>query len=169
MATATQPKVAKSATATQPKEDSILKGESRLKFDYVKFENVGDNVIGLYVGKFKSTSAKYGYEQENYILIREGDGKKVVVSGRNTRKSDGTRVIFGIEKIPYGERIAFIFDREMDTGKGNPAKIIEIGYEGVVDKQAYLDFKSKYNMEDIAPEEETTTEEATEDETLKAL
>lgn len=144
MADAKQPKEATSKTA-----DSILGSKSRLKFEYVKFENVGDNVIGVYVGKFKSQSAKYGYWQENYILLREADGEKVVVSGRNNRKSDGVRVIYGTEKLPMGARVAFIFDREMDTGKGNPAKIIEIGYEGQIDKDAYEKFKTMYNLDDI--------------------
>jgi len=152
-------KEAKKAVST--KSDPLLDPTNRLKFDYFSFENVGDYIKGLYVGKYTSVSAKYGYTQENYVLLTE-DGDKMVVSGRNARKSDGVRVIYGTEKIPLGAKMAFIFDREKPTDKGNPAKIIEIGYAGDKDMEALADFQDKYNLDDFAKEEETSSV-ATED------
>jgi len=145
------------------KSDPLLDPTNRLKFDYFSFENVGDHIKGIYVGKYTSESAKYGYTQENYVLLTE-DGEKMVVSGRNARKSDGVRVIYGTEKIPLGAKMAFIFDREKPTDKGNPAKIIEIGYAGDKDMDALADFQDKYNLSDFAKEPEADTDK-TADET----
>jgi hypothetical protein len=157
---------ATSATKDQP---SILSKKNRMIFTPFKPENIGDHVIGIYVGKYNSSSDKYGYQEfENYILVTE-NGDKKVMRGRNADKKSGKKVIYGMERIPLGAKIAFIYDRDKDTGKGNPAKVIEIGYEGEKDLDTLRDFKEKYNMEEVADElsksdDDSEPEEVVEDE-----
>jgi len=129
-------------------DDKLFSSAGDINFPYFKFDKIGDRVKGTLVGKYQSISGKYGYTQENYVLELE-DGTKVTVGGRNARKSDGVRVIYGTEKVPMGGVCGFIFEGEKDTGKGNPAKLIRIKYLGEKNMEAYLKFKDMYNLEEL--------------------
>ncbi len=135
---------------------NLFDEKNSVRFEYVRFENVGDTVEGTYVGKYNQVSAKYGYTSENYVLVTP-EGKKVVISGRAARKSDGVKVIFGMERIPPGAYIGFIYDRDLDTGKGNPAKIVEVRYAGEKKPEVYEEFKNTYTLDEF--KEETANEE----------
>lgn len=140
---------------TQAKKEKDLFDDSNSpNFEYFKFSEVGDRVSGTFVGTYQSTSSMYGYEQENYVLVTE-DGSNVVVSGRYARKSDGVKVIFGIERIPVGAFIGFMFTKEKDTGKGNPCKIIEIRYAGEKRPDVLKKFLDMYTLDSFKAEGET--------------
>lgn len=135
-------------TKTNANEDTMFSEAGKVNFEYIKFENPGDKVKGVYVGSYKSISSLYGYEQVNYVLVKE-DGEKVIVSGRNATKTNPLRIIFGMEKIPFGAIMGFIFTGTKDTGKGNPAKLIEPRYLGEKDMDTYNKFKEMYNLEEV--------------------
>lgn len=143
---------AKQAIKPQSAQDNdpLFSDAGITKFDYVKFENVGDKVKGTYVGKTETVSAKYGYTQANYYLTLDS-GQTVIVGGRNPDKASGTRVIYGMDKIPFGAVIGFIFSGTKETNKGNPAKLIDLRYAGEKNLSAYEAFKSKFNFN--TPEE----------------
>jgi hypothetical protein len=144
---------------TKNNEDALFGEAGKVQFNYIKFETPGDKVKGVYVGNYTSISAKYGYEQVNYVLLKE-DGEKVIVSGRNATKTNPVRIIFGMEKIPMGAVMGFIYTGDKDTGKGNPAKLIEPRYAGEKDINTYNKFKEMYNLNEI--KDEATTNETTE-------
>jgi len=144
---------------TTAKKD-LFDPSNSVRFEYVKFENIGDKVSGTYVGKIREVSAKYGYTAENYILVTDA-GEKVKVSGRAARKSDGVKVIFGMESIPKGAYIGFIYDRDLDTGKGNPAKIVEVRYGGEKRPEVLEDFQTTFKLEDFEDEASGADEELT--------
>lgn len=154
--------MSKASEAQKPQSknsDSILSKESRIKFGFQSWNEVGDTIIGTYVGKYTSIPTKYNPNNisvVNYVLIREEDKKIMVVSGRQPKQKgvDPTKVFWDMAKVPFGARVAFIFDREEENDTSNPTKFIEIGYEGEVNKQTYLDFKSKYNLSKFAEESE---------------
>jgi hypothetical protein len=135
--------------------DPLLDKSNRLRFEYFKFEKLGDHIKGTYVGKYQSFNPMYETTQENYILVTE-DGAKKLVGGRSRRKEDGVKVIYGMEKIPMGAEIAFIYDRDYDSGKGNPAKIIEIGYLGNKNMDVYNQFKDTFNLSELEEDEDTS-------------
>jgi hypothetical protein len=130
-------------------DDAMFSEAGKVQFGYVTFEKPGDRVKGVYVGKYSSVSAKYGYEQMNYVLVKE-DGEKVIVSGRNATKTNPVRIIFGMEKIPFGAVMGFIYTGDKDTGKGNPAKLIEPRYMGEKDMATYEKFTQMYNLGEVA-------------------
>lgn len=139
-------------------DDAMFSEAGKVQFDYFKFEKPGDKVKGVYVGKYRSISSKYGYEQENYVLVQE-DGKKIIVSGRNATKTNPLRIIFGMEKIPMGAVMGFIFTGEKDTGKGNPAKLIEPRYMGEKDLATYENFRTMYSLDEIQEKEKEKEKE----------
>lgn len=145
------------AESNQP-TDELFTEAGKVQFNYMKFETPGDSVKGVYVGKYISTSIKYGYEQMNYVLCK-ANGEKIIVSGRNATKTNPVRIIFGMEKIPFGAVMGFIYTGDKDTGKGNPAKLIEPRYLGQQDLDTYAQFKKMYNLNEVAQE---VTDEVTE-------
>jgi hypothetical protein len=156
--------IAKKAEATEAQDP--LFGEAGItKFDYVKFDNVGDKVKGTYVVKTETISAKYGYTQANYYLTLDS-GATVIVGGRNPDKTTSVRVIYGMDKIPMGAVIGFIFSGTKETNKGNPAKLIDLRYAGEKNLAAYEAFKSKFNFGATTelPLETVSEAEATEEE-----
>ena len=136
--------------AVNNNEDALFGDAGKVQFGYVKFEQPGDSVKGVYVGKYNSVSSKYGYTQANYVLVKK-DGEKVIVSGRNAPKGSEVRIIFGMEKIPMGAVMGFIYTGDKDTGKGNQAKLIEPRYLGEKDMDTYNKFKEMYNLEEEKP------------------
>ncbi len=145
----------------QTAEDELFSEKGSLRFPYFKFENTGDRVYGIYVGKFQAVSSLYGHTQENYILLKD-DGSKVLVAGRNARKEDGVKIMYNMDKVPLGGKCGFIFTGVKDTGKGNPCKLVEARYLGDKDMDTYNKFKEMYNLDEVksASTDEATTEEA---------
>jgi len=142
------------------KNKDLFDESNKVAFEYAKFENVGDTVQGVYVGKFNQFSDKYGPQTfENYVLVTD-DGKKMVVRGRALDKSKGVKVIFGMEKIPLGSYIGFIYDRDYDTGKGNPAKIIEPRYAGEKKPDVLAEFQEMFDLSEMVESGEKTEETA---------
>lgn len=151
------------AKATESADDKLFSEAGSLRFEYMKWEKVGDKVSGILVGKYESVSQKYGGLQENYLLIKS-DGSKVIVAGRNPRsKTDLTKIIYGAEKIPMGGNCGFIYTGEKVTTKGT-AKLVEPKYLGDKDMDTYNKFKEMYNLEDVkAATEEPVAAESTEE------
>lgn len=152
------PKANTAQQATSNNEDPLFGDAGITKFDYVKFDNVGDKVKGTYVGKTETVSAKYGYTQANYYLTLDS-GQTVIVGGRNPDKATQVRVIYGMDKIPMGAVIGFIFSGTKETNKGNPAKLIDLRYAGERNDVAYNAFKKKFNLSEPTVSQETELSE----------
>ena len=84
----------------------------------------------------------------NYILQKD-DGSRVIVGGRNSDRATGVKVIYGMDKIKIGSVIGFIYTGDKDTGKGNPAKLIEIRYLGEQKPEVADAFKAMFNVEEV--------------------
>ncbi|MDI6717952.1 MAG: hypothetical protein QMD86_02860 [Patescibacteria group bacterium] len=149
--------------AMEQEEDKLFSAAGDLRFPYKTWETPGDRVKGVYVGKFNSISNKYGYEQENYVLLL-ADGSKMMVGGRNRPKGGNVKIIFGVDKVPLGAVMGFIYTGDKDTGKGNACKLIEPKYLGEKDLDALKKFQEMYNLEKIkaASSEETAAGSAEE-------
>jgi hypothetical protein len=130
-------------------EDALWSEAGSVSFPYFKFETPGDRVMGTYVGQFESVSSKYGYPQRNYVLVK-ADGSKIVVSGRNpVSKTDPLRIIYGMEKIPLGAVMGFIYTGDKDTGKGNPAKLVEPKYLGERNEEVLKKFQAMFTLDQV--------------------
>lgn len=170
---------AKAAPAKQaaPAEDDFFSAENSTKVSWFKPENIGDSVKGVFVDRFiTESSLTPGQFQENYLLVTDS-GDKVQVSGRGRRKSDGIKVIFGMEKIPLGAIIGFIYTDDKDTGKQLPAKIVEIRYRGETDDAVLAKYQKSFvtgtgsaaARHESAPASATAEEEGTDSESDPAL
>lgn len=143
-------------------DDAFFSEENSVRVNYFKFENIGDRVKGVYVGNYVSTSSKYGYRQENYILVLD-DGSQVAVSGRSARKEDGVKIIYGMERIPLGAVMGFIYTGDKDTGKGNPCKLIDPRYGGQKRPDILAKFQERYSVDAIAKAAEQAAGTATDE------
>jgi len=165
----------KATKAEQPSSnnESILDKSNRAKFGFQTWENIGDHVIGTYVGKYVDVPQKYNpnnTERENYVLLKEPDNAVVVVSGRQPKsKTDPTKVFWDMAKIPLGARIAFIYEEDRENDTPNPTKIIVINYEGEVNKDKYLEFKDKYNLSEFAEDNADVDESVDEPEVVEEI
>lgn len=149
-AASSEKKASKKSKAIDP-DDKFWGKAGSMNFPYQKFEVIGDRVKGVYVGKFKSKS-KYGYMQENYVLVKK-NGDKVVVGGRNySVKGDpqSTRIMYGMDKLTYGAVVGFLYEDDRETDKDNPAKIINVKYIGERNDKVAKEFAAMYNMDEVA-------------------
>lgn len=130
--------------ASESDDDDFFSEANSVKMSYFKAETIGDSVKGVLVDRFIGESnLTVGQQEESYILVQK-NGERVCVKGRGRRKSDGVKVIFGMEKIPLGAIVGFIYTDDKDTGQLQPAKIIEIRYKGETDPEALKKYQKMF-------------------------
>lgn len=127
----------------------LFSAQNALNIDFMKWENVGDKIAGTLVDKKQNTVPnKYGHLTEDYIIITE-DGRKVNVQGRSYKKGAATigkdlKVIFGMEEIPLGAVVGFIFTGTKENSNGNPTKLVEPRYAGESRPDVLAEYQGKF-------------------------
>lgn len=89
--------------------------------NWFEFEKVGDAVSGELVLEPFEKEGKYGTQTIYFIKTKEG--KEYNVSLKNTTHAVQVRQLKG---VTVGDTIGFRLKELVDTGKGNPAKSIEV-------------------------------------------
>lgn len=100
--------------------DLFLDDSTKPESNWFKFEKVGDSVQGVLAMEPFETEGKFG-KQMVYNLQRP-DGEEVNVSLKETQKV----LIRQLKSAEVGDIIAFRYVGNIDTGKINPAKKIEV-------------------------------------------
>jgi hypothetical protein len=98
-------------------EDSSTIPES----NWFKFETIGDNVQGILAMEQYSSEGKFGTQQV-YVLTK-ADGTEVNVA---LKHSSNKRAVQQLKSAEVGDILAFKYTEDIDTGKGFPAKAIEV-------------------------------------------
>ena len=88
---------------------------------WFEFEKVGDSIQGKLVMEPYEKEGNFG--TQTIYVIQTADGSEVNVALKNTTHRMNVQQL---KKAEVGDLIAFRFDKEVDTGKGNPAKSIEV-------------------------------------------
>ena len=120
--------------------DAFIKAGSGSKYPAVKFEKIGDQVVGTIIEepKLKNIKTKFDIEEVPTLLItldtvgngNEGDFRTLFVR-------DSTFLLSAIgdacgeanvKGVAAGGRLAIKHHDVKDTGKGNPAKLYEAKY-----------------------------------------
>lgn len=89
-------------------------------FTWVSFKAIGDKYQGVYIGTVKNNDG-YGNPQTTYLI--EQPDKTVLGVGMKDSKERFHELMSGVK---IGQIVGFIFSKEVETGKPNKAKIIEI-------------------------------------------
>lgn len=123
-------------------------------FTYFKFEKIGDKVAGtLYAMPVKDVpDTKHGGESTEFLL-KKADGTYVKVSLKQGKSRQF--VLDSLKDALPGDGIGFEFTESIDTGKGNPAKIIKSYW-----KQSEANTPVVEEAETAAPVVETPVAEA---------
>lgn len=91
-----------------------------VEFTWVSFKAVGDKYQGVYIGTVKNNDG-YGNPQTTYLI--EQPDKTVLGVGMKDSKERFHELMDGVK---IGQYVGFVFSKEVETGKPNKAKIIEI-------------------------------------------
>lgn len=91
-----------------------------VEFKWVAFPNVGDKYQGVFVGIVKNNDG-YGNPQTTYLI--EQPDKTVLGVGMKDAK---TRFHELMASVKVGQHVGFVYTKDLDVGKPNKAKIIEI-------------------------------------------
>ena len=97
-------------------EDDSTKPES----NWFAFEKVGDSIQGVLSMEPYENESKFGTQT---IYVVQKDGKDYNVALKNTTHKMN---ILQLKSAEVGDTVAFRFKEEVDTGKMNPAKSIEV-------------------------------------------
>lgn len=97
-------------------EDETTKPQS----NWFEFEKVGDTINGELV-EFLDKEGKFGLQR--IYIIRGEDGEDINVALKHTTHK---LQIQQLKRAEPGDVIGFRFAKEVDTGKSNPAKSIEV-------------------------------------------
>lgn len=97
-------------------EDDSTKPES----NWFEFNEVGDSIQGILVMEAYEKEGKFG-TQTIYVVQKEGKDYNVALKN-TTHKMN----ILQLKSAEVGDTVAFRFEEEVDTGKMNPAKSIEV-------------------------------------------
>lgn len=130
--------------------DPLFSEEAKVNFEYQKWEKIGDKVKGVLVEKRKNENLdQWGHKKMEYILIADG-GRRVCVSGRAypkglNRVGEDYKIIFGMNEIPLGAVMAFVYSKDLENDKGNDTKVIEPRYLGEKDEDVLREYQEKWN------------------------
>lgn len=136
-----------------------LLASAGMKYEYPKFDKVGDYVAGVLVEKrANEVPDQYGHKKMEYILL-DGNTRYLVGGRAYPRGSEvgkDLKVIFGMSDIPVGAEMAFVFTEELPAKvKGNkPTKVIEPKYLGVTKSEVLEDYKKRFAVSTPPQEQE---------------
>lgn len=97
------------------------------RFPSATFENKGDAAAGTIVGVPKVLETQYGTRL--LIDLDQGGGNGVTVWVKPGAMATAVAKAAGADGLAEGGKLAIVFTDELDTGKGNPAKLYEARYE----------------------------------------
>lgn len=100
--------------------DLFLDDTTKPESAWFKFENVGDSVQGVLKDRFEKEG---NYGMQTIYVVEKADGMEVNVALKNTTHAVQIRQL---KSADLGDLVAFKFAKVVDTGKGNPAKSIEV-------------------------------------------
>lgn len=98
--------------------------------NWFEFKVVGDSVGGELV-EFFDKEGKYGMQR--IYVVRKADGEEVNVSLKHTTHK---MQVQQLKRAEPGDIVGFKFREEIDVGKGNKAKSIEVRIRHVENKEA---------------------------------
>jgi len=138
-------------TTTKKTEDPLFTEAGDMTMEFQKWEKVGDKVKGVLVDVRKNDNIdKYGNKNMEYILMTE-DGR-VCVQGRSYKKGatkgQDYRIIYGVEDIPLGAVMGFVYEEDKKTDLGT-AKIIKPKYIGERDEETLDKYRAMYATGDV--------------------
>lgn len=141
------------AEAKKKTEDALWGEAGDMSMEFQKWEKVGDKVKGILVDIRKNSNIdKYGNKNMEYILMT--DNGRVCVQGRSytkgATKGVDFRVIYGVEDIPLGAIMGFVYEEDKVTELGT-AKIIKPKYIGEKDDEALKKYRDMYATGDVEP------------------
>lgn len=130
---------------------------------YQKWEEVGDRVAGVLVAKRKNdVPDEWGHKKIEYILQTES-GENVCVSGRaypkGSKVGEDYKIIFGMQDIPLGAEMMFVFERTESNSKGNDTKIIVPKYVGNRNLEVLKAYQEKWGDAPVKVESKEEEEE----------
>lgn len=102
--------------------DDMFNDEStKPQSSWFKFEKVGDSIAGILVAEPYEKNGDYG--MQTLYTLETPDGSEVIVTQKNT---SNLRNIKMLRQAVVGDYIAFKYVKDVDTGKGNLAKSIDV-------------------------------------------
>src|SRR6186997_453760 len=102
-------------------DDLFLDDSTKPESNWFTFEKVGDAIQGVLVMEPYEVETKFG--PQTVYVIQKADGKEFNVGLKNTSHKMN---IQQLKSASVGDILAFKFAKEVDTGKVNPAKSIEV-------------------------------------------
>lgn len=105
--------------------------------DSFKFETIGDTIKGTvaYIGGWETKPSKFRqgeFETAMRLVVDTVDGPKAIYPRKDSAMAraiaDAIRAS-GATRLEVGAKLAVKFDRTLDTGKGQPAKLFVAQYE----------------------------------------
>ena len=99
---------------------------------YFKFEKVGDQVQGTYIGREDNVQSQYGLQ--TLVKLLKKDGETILVSIKNTKEG----LIKLLDEVSFGQIIGFKFVSEKENKGRNASKIIHISQDKSVVDKAWL-------------------------------
>lgn len=114
--------------AAMKTEDDLFQDEStKPQSSWFNFEQPGDSIQGVLVMEPYEKQGSYG--TQTIYVIQKADGEEFNVALKNTTHRVN---IQQLKKAVVGDIIAFRLKELVDTGKGNPAKSIEVRHRPVM-------------------------------------
>lgn len=102
-------------------EKDLWEDESTIpESNWFAFEKVGDTISGELVEFFDKTN---NFGEQRIYVVRTKDGEEFNVALKHTTHKMN---IQQLKKAEPGDIVGFRFEKEIDTGKGHPAKSIAI-------------------------------------------
>ncbi len=89
-------------------------------FKWVGFNSVGDKYQGVFIGTVKGNDS-FGNPQTTYLI--EQPDKSVLGVGMKDTKTKFHELMSGVK---IGQYVGFVYSKDLDCGKPNKAKIVEI-------------------------------------------
>ncbi len=113
-------------------------------------KNVGDKVMGVFMGWWESKATKPGFKDQLGVALKQADGKVIGIS-----VGDTSYMRSRLEPSEIGDKVGFKYEGDKDTGQIQPAKIIKF-YNPDMEAR-----REKGTLKVSAPESATSSPSAT--------
>lgn len=108
-------------------DDLFLDDSTKPESSWYKFEKIGDGVQGTLIMEPYESEGKFG--PQTVYVIQKADGTEVDVSLKNNTQKF---LVQQLKSAVVGDILAFRYTGDIDTGKINPAKKIEVRIKHVM-------------------------------------
>ena len=124
-------------------KQSLFSEENKTKSNYMKFENVGDYVSGIYVRRriIENTMGDKTKKQVVYTLINDEGGQAIDVYAKGKEPQS----LPGMESAAFGQHVGIRFDEEIPAKKNGfkPTKIINVYTKGEMHMEVLREFQKR--------------------------